>query len=49
MFAGRKVSVPQNPESCLSYTYGEEWRIPKRDYNWRIDGANLAHSKHKVE
>ena len=45
MFQNRNVSIPYDAEACLIHTYGEDWKIPKRDYNWRSDGSNLATRK----
>ncbi len=33
-------SVPRNSERVLEHTYGKGWRVPKRDYDWRSEGAN---------
>ena len=44
-FAGRFVSVPNNPEACLAYTYGETWKIANKNYDWREDGSNLVRKK----
>jgi len=42
-FLGRPVRVPSNPEAVLAYTYGESWKVPNKDYDWRKDGHNNAH------
>ena len=42
-FLGRSVKIPSNPETVLAYTYGENWKIPRRDYDWRKDGQNNAY------
>lgn len=31
-FAGREVTVPENPETYLAERYGENWRIPDTNY-----------------
>ena len=42
-FLGRAIKIPAQPEEVLAYTYGETWRVPKKDYDWRKDGKNNAH------
>ena len=32
--------VPHNSKQVLEHTYGKGWRIPKRNYDWRSEGAN---------
>ena len=37
------IFVPINSEEVLKYTYGEEWRIPKKNYTWHKDAKNILH------
>tara|TARA_Y100000389_G_scaffold168042_1_gene173508 strand:+ start:11688 stop:12419 length:732 start_codon:yes stop_codon:yes gene_type:complete len=37
------ISVPVNSEEVLRNTYGENWRIPKKDYIWYKDAKNILH------
>lgn len=30
LFCGLKTYIPSNPEALLEYTYGKDWRIPKK-------------------
>ena len=34
-FIGTKVLIPENSEQYLVETYGENWRIPDKNYDWR--------------
>lgn len=37
---GRRLPVPGRTEEYLAMKYGEDWRIPRRDWKyWRDDGA----------
>jgi phosphorylcholine metabolism protein LicD len=42
-FYGKSMSVPRTPEVILEYTYGSEWKTPRRDYDWRRDGEHNAY------
>ena len=35
------IRVPVDSEKCLELTYGEDWRIPKKDYIWYEEANNL--------
>lgn len=37
---GMQIPVPKHPDKVLSYTYGESWRVPNPNYQWRTDGIN---------
>lgn len=37
-----QIPVPKHPDKVLSYTYGESWRVPNPNYQWRTDGINNA-------
>ena len=39
---GRALRVPVDAERLLEWTYGPPWKTPKRNYDWRKDGANNA-------
>jgi hypothetical protein len=41
-YFGLKISLPNQPEKLLEFTYGKNWIKPKRDYDWRTEGANNA-------
>jgi len=38
-FYGMEFKVPAETEEYLAYKYGEDWRIPKRDWTYYDDGA----------
>jgi len=39
-FCGKRFNVPINPEEYLTFRYGSDWKIPKR--NWEtIDGGGV--------
>lgn len=39
-FYGMEFKVPAKTEEYLAYRYGEDWRVPKKDYTWyKEDGA----------
>jgi hypothetical protein len=42
---GIDLMVPRNSELALAYTYGENWKTPMKDFNWRQDGAHNAYKK----
>ena len=42
-FLDLDIVVPIEPEEVLKYTYGENWKIPKKDYTWYNDAKNLLH------
>jgi hypothetical protein len=42
-FLGTTMPVPFDVGAVLAYTYGDDWRVPKKDYNWRQDGEHNAH------
>ena len=44
-FNGLKVNVPTESEKYLKYLYGEEWKIPKKNYIWYKDSNALSSSK----
>jgi hypothetical protein len=31
---GITIRVPKAPERVLEYVYGDNWKVPKEDYNW---------------
>ena len=37
------INVPIESEKVLKYTYGEDWRLPKKNYIWHKDAKNLLH------
>lgn len=39
-FLNKKVMIPKDSEKVLEWVYGVNWRIPKKDYDWRTEGAN---------
>ncbi len=39
------IPVPIDAQKCLSLTYGNNWRIPKKDYIWYDEAKNLSRSK----
>lgn len=39
-FYNKELSVPNESEKLLEWTYGADWQIPKAKYNWRTEGAN---------
>ena len=42
-FEGHAVRVPSNPEAVVAYIYGDTWKVPNKDYDWRKEGKNNAH------
>ncbi len=44
-FHGLNINIPGEPEKYLAYLYGENWRIPKKNYVWYKDGASLVSEK----
>ena len=40
-YKGHFVYVPENSEEYLRLTYGNDWRIQKRNFNWTDDTYNL--------
>ena len=40
-FLGTDIIVPVVPEDVLKYTYGNDWKIPKKNYVWEKDAKNL--------
>lgn len=41
-FSDKKVRVPQEYENILEWTYGPQWKIPNKNYDWQKEGANNA-------
>ena len=37
------IVVPVESEEVLKYTYGENWKIPKKDYIWYKDAKNVLY------
>lgn len=37
------IVVPVESEEVLKYTYGENWKIPKKNYTWYKDAKNVLH------
>ena len=35
------VKVPNKPERYLAYRYGENWKVPKQDYDYMIDDKSI--------
>ena len=35
------IRTPQEPETCLKFTYGEDWLIPNKSYIWYEEANNL--------
>jgi hypothetical protein len=40
-FLGIKVSVPIDSEKYLATTYGEDWKVPNKNYIWFNEAKNL--------
>lgn len=40
-YKGRFIYVPENSEEYLRLTFGNDWRIQKRNFNWTDDTYNL--------
>jgi hypothetical protein len=40
IFQGIRVSVPENPEKYIITKYGENWRIPVKNWDWALDPSN---------
>lgn len=41
VFNGIKIRIPKNPEEVLEFTYGKDWKIPKKNYVWYKEAKNL--------
>jgi len=41
IFKGRELIVPIESHEYLALTYGDNWKIPNKDYNWEEDTKNL--------
>ena len=40
-FKDLEVKIPINPEKYLRYIYGEEWKVPKKNYIWYKESKSL--------
>ena len=40
-FMGIKIRIPKKPEEVLKFTYGNDWKIPKKNFVWYKEGRNL--------
>lgn len=40
-FQGLEVKIPIESEKYLHYIYGNEWKIPNKNYIWHKDGKSL--------
>ena len=45
LFRGHELVVPIDSEEYLRLTYGDDWRIPNRNYDWKNDTFNLEFYK----
>jgi len=45
IFYGMKFKVPSKPEDYLAYKYGNNWKIPKRDYNCFTEEGTFRRKK----
>jgi len=41
-YKSHKVSIPIKYELFLEHSYGKDWKIPKKDYNWETEMNNLV-------
>ena len=41
-YNGLSIPIPIDPEACLSETYGENWKIPNKEYIWHQEAKNLV-------
>ena len=48
-FMGISISIPKKPEEVLKFTYGEDWKIPKKNYVWIKEGKNLYRQKKNIK
>lgn len=39
-FLGINLTVPKKSEEYLSYVYGTNWKVPKRNFNWITDSPS---------
>lgn len=42
LFKGYPIRVPIDPDRCLEWTYGKDWRTPKQRYLWHVEADNLT-------
>ncbi len=40
-FIGIRIRVPKEPEEVLKFTYGKDWKIPKKNFVWYKEAKNL--------
>ena len=38
-FYGIKFTIPSDVENYLECRYGKDWRIPKKEWKWWVEGA----------
>ena len=48
-FMGMDISIPEKPEDVLKFTYGEDWKIPKKNYVWFKEGRNLYRQRKNIK
>ena len=41
-FQGLTINVPGQPEEYLKYIYGDDWRVPKKQYVWYRDSSSVV-------
>jgi tetratricopeptide (TPR) repeat protein len=42
MFKNIKIQIPNNPEEFLRQQYGDDWRTPKKTFNYLTDTKNIT-------
>jgi len=40
-FYGMKINVPADAEGYLEYKYGNDWKKPKKDWNWQKEDGTV--------
>lgn len=52
-FNGVEVNVPRSPEKYLEYKYGDNWRVPRKEWNYLLEdraiSSNLAIGQTKTK
>lgn len=41
-YNGYPIQVPEESEKCLEFTYGSDWKKPKKEYIWHDEADNLT-------
>ena len=45
IFKGMDFFIPKNPEKYLAYHYGEDFMVPKKNWDYRKDALHTEYEK----